>query len=128
DGNDTLSGDLGADRLTGGAGADLFVFSGAGSPMATPDTITDFQDGMDHLSIGYIPAAVLTGAAQGSVSAAASAAQQLFDGFAGLGETAAIKVGPDTYLFYAGSGGDTVDSAINLGAIDPALITVADFL
>ncbi|KKC27753.1 family 16 glycosylhydrolase [Sphingomonas sp. SRS2] len=128
DGNDMLSGDLGVDQLTGGAGVDLFMFSGTGSPMATPDTVTDFQDGVDHLSIGYIPATVLTGAAQGSLSAASSLAQQLFDGFAGVGEIAAIKVGADTYLFYAGNGGVTADSAVNLGALDPALISVADFL
>lgn len=59
-GNDALSGDDGADRLeggvgrdvlTGGRGADLFVF-GARSGA---DTITDFQDGIDHLSVrgGY---------------------------------------------------------------------------
>lgn len=55
-GNDRMSGDDGADRLdggggrdvlTGGRGADLFVF-GARSGA---DTITDFQDGIDHLSV-----------------------------------------------------------------------------
>lgn len=128
DGNDTLSGDLGVDRLTGGAGVDLFVFTGPGSPMATPDVITDFQDGVDHLSIGYLPVAVLTGAAQTTLESAANWAQHLFDDHAGIGEAAAIRVGTDTYLFYAGDGGATVDAAVNLGAIDPALITAADFL
>ena len=128
DGNDTLAGDLGVDQLTGGAGMDMFIFTGSGSPMAAPDAVTDFQDGVDRLSIGYVPAAVLTGAAQATLSAATDWAQQMFDGHVGLAEAAAVKVGTDTYLFYASNGGATVNSAVNLGALDPSLITAADFL
>ena len=128
DGNDTLAGDLGADRLTGGAGIDLFAFTGSGSPMATPDVVADFQDGVDHLSIGYVPSDVLTGSAQATLSAAAAWAQQMFDGHAGVAEAAAIRVGAETYLFYASNGGATVDSAVNLGTVGPSLITAADFL
>ncbi|ARR52414.1 glycoside hydrolase [Rhizorhabdus wittichii DC-6] len=128
DGNDILSGDLGADLLTGGAGIDRFVFAGSGSTLAAPDRIADFQDGVDLLSIGFKPAAVMTGAAQASLSAAAAEAQHLFDAHPGLGEVAAMRVGADTYIFYSGSGGATVDSAINLGAVDPAWIGTADFV
>jgi len=128
DGNDTLAGDLGVDRLSGGAGVDLFVFTGSGSPMATPDAVADFQNGVDHISIGYVPTEVLTGAAQMTLSSATDWAQQMFNSHAGSAETAAIKVGIDTYLFYASNGGATVDSAVNLGATDPSLITAADFL
>lgn len=128
DGNDRLAGDMGIDQLVGGAGMDLFVFSGVGSPVETPDAVTDFQDGTDRLSIGHIPAAVLTGAAQGTLAVAAGWAQQLFDGHAGTAEAAAIRVGDDTYIFYASDGGATVDSAINIGAVDPVQITAADFL
>ena len=46
-GADTIIGGLGNDLLTGGNGADTFVFSkGDGA-----DTITDFQLGLDRLSI-----------------------------------------------------------------------------
>lgn len=128
EGNDILSGDLGSDVLTGGAGVDRFVFAGNGSTLAAPDRITDFQDGADLLSIGYMPVAVLTGSAQASVSAAAAVAQQMFDGFPGLGEVATMQVGAETYLFYSGSGGAIVDSAVNLGAVDPSWITAADFV
>ena len=128
DGDDVLSGDLGSDRLTGGAGSDLFVFSGVGSTIAAPDVITDFQDGIDHLSIGFLPLVVLAGAAQSTVAAGAAAAQQLFDSYDGLNEAVSLKVGADTYLFYASNGGATVDSAINLGAVAPSLISTADFV
>lgn len=127
-GNDILSGDLGADVLTGGAGMDRFVFAGNGSTLAAPDRITDFQDGVDSLSIGYMPTTVMTGAAQADLTAAAAVAQQMFDAFVGVGEVASLKVGADTYIFYSGSGGTIVDSAVNLGAVDPSWITTADFV
>ncbi|MFC0406657.1 calcium-binding protein [Roseomonas elaeocarpi] len=49
DGNDVLHGGLGNDRLTGGPGADLFVIEGG--LLAGIDTITDFEVGVDHLSL-----------------------------------------------------------------------------
>ena len=49
-GDDTLAGGLGDDRLTGGAGVDRFDFAGIGGT----DSITDFQNGVDHIRItGY---------------------------------------------------------------------------
>lgn len=128
DGNDVLSGDLGADILTGGAGMDRFVFAGSGSTLAAPDRITDFKDGVDALSIGYMPTTVMTGAAQADLMTAAAAAQRMFDAFAGVGEVVSLKVGADTYIFYSGSGSATVDSAVNLGAVDPSWITTGDFV
>jgi serralysin len=70
----------------------------------------------------------MTGAAQTSLSAAAAVAQQMFDAQAGVHEVAAMQVGTDTYIFYSGLGGTAVDSAVNLGAIDPSLIGAADFV
>lgn len=127
-GDDILSGDLGADTLRGGMGADIFTFSGAGSPTATPDQIADFVDGTDRIALGFAPAAILTGVAQASATAAASTAQQLFDGHAGNNEVAALMVGSDTYLFYAANGGATVDSAILLAGINAQLFSTADFV
>ena len=126
-GNDIISGDLGVDTLTGGAGADIFQFSGQASPAAAPDVITDFTHGTDLLSIGYIPAAILTGAAQSSLSAAATFAQQQFDGHAGNHEVAAVTVGSDTYLFFSSNGGPAADSAILLQGMSLTILSVADF-
>lgn len=57
DGDDYLQGDAGADRLTGGAGADQFEFAptrdgnGAIVPDPDRDIVTDYQQGVDHLSV-----------------------------------------------------------------------------
>ncbi len=50
-GGDRLDGGAGKDILTGGAGADVFRFA----PGDGADRITDFEDGIDHLSLatGY---------------------------------------------------------------------------
>ena len=46
-GQDSLTGGMGDDRLTGGGAADQFIFArGHGR-----DTITDFQNGQDHIVI-----------------------------------------------------------------------------
>ena len=42
-----LTGGLGNDVLTGGAGADTFVFANNGSL----DSISDFQTGVDHIDL-----------------------------------------------------------------------------
>jgi hypothetical protein len=54
DGNDTLYSGLGFDTMTGGSGNDVFVVRGydARFPLADLEpTITDFQDGIDHIGI-----------------------------------------------------------------------------
>jgi len=128
-GNDVLSGDLGTDTLTGGADADIFSFLGQGSTIAGgPDRITDFADGTDHISVGYSPAAVLEGASQASLSAASTAAQQLFDGHAGTAEVAVVQVGSDTYLFYSSNGGATADSAVQILNISSSAFTAQDYI
>lgn len=129
DGDDVLLGDLGVDTLTGGGGSDLFIFSGNAALFAnaSADMITDFQDGVDRIAVGYAPAAVLTGAVQASFSTAAAAAQQLFDANPGNSEVAALKVGSDTYLFYSSNAGVSANSAVQLTGTDPLSLTSADF-
>ena len=126
-GNDILSGDLGTDTLTGGAGSDIFVFGAQGSLIANPDRITDFDDGVDHISVGYTPVAVLTGAAQANLTSAVTLAQQLFDGHFGTQEVAVIGVGTDTYVFYASLGGANADCAVLLTNVSASAISLADF-
>lgn len=126
-GNDIVSGDLAADRLSGGEGSDLFAFSGASSSLDQPDRILDYADGTDRISIGFLPAAVLTASSQSGLSPAATTAQQLFDGREGNGEVAALMIGSDTYLFYAANGGAAVDSAILILGTNAQLFDITDF-
>ena len=62
-GRDVLSGGAGRDVMTGGLGADTFVFASASdSVKATPDLITDFVSGVDHVDLSLIDAnTLLTG-------------------------------------------------------------------
>ncbi len=52
-GNDVLRGGLGTDTMTGGAGADTFIFRRTKdfSDTTSSDTITDFEDGVDHIKL-----------------------------------------------------------------------------
>lgn len=129
EGNDLLFGDMGRDTLVGGSGVDIFHFSGLSSLISSGvDRVQDFADGMDFVSLGFAPAAILRGAEQSSPSSAATAAQQLFDATAGSQEVAAFSIGSDTYLFYASNGGNTADSAIQFVGITSSSITVTDFV
>ena len=49
-GNDRINGNTAANRLTGGAGADTFIFLNDGSV----DTITDFRSGVDKIDISEL--------------------------------------------------------------------------
>jgi Ca2+-binding RTX toxin-like protein len=58
-GNDTISGLGGSDTLTGGLGNDAFNYTNAtesAAGVASRDTITDFQLGLDKLDLGAIDA------------------------------------------------------------------------
>ena len=57
DGNDVLDGGAGRDKLKGGAGADEFVFTSVEeSSKAAPDSLSDFQTGIDHIDLTAIDA------------------------------------------------------------------------
>lgn len=133
-GSDTLVGGAGLDVLTGGADADTFrfaagdaTFARTGTSAYAADTITDFVHTVDHIGLGFSVTSVLSGASQAADSAAVLA-QQLFDGHAGNGEVAAIHVGSDTYLFFAGDGGAAVDSAIRLVGVANVTLDGSDFI
>lgn len=61
-GDDWLSGGPGADLMTGGPGADTFHYkSNNGSLPGTPDTITDFTSGVDHIHLDFRGPKILVG-------------------------------------------------------------------
>lgn len=129
-GHDILSGDLGVDTLSGGSGVDSFLFSGTAAihAGAGADVVTSFEDGIDRIGVGYTVASLLTGSAQATFSAAATAAQQLFDGRSGSAEVAAISVGSDTFLFFSSNGGNAADSAVMLMGVNASSIDSGDFI
>lgn len=52
-----LDGGAGRDKLKGGAGADAFVFTSVeDSSKAAPDSVSDFQTGIDHIDLTAIDA------------------------------------------------------------------------
>lgn len=137
-GSDTLYGGLGLDALTGGDGADVFAFAPygplglseasyttVGPDAGLTDVVTDFQDGVDHFSLGFAVAAILTGSAQDFV-AAATTARQLMTAHAGDREVAAIQVGSDSYLFFAADGVSAA-SAVKVAAVNVSSFDFPDF-
>ena len=130
-GNDTLSGGAGNDTMTGADGADVFKFAAGDAHYAGAgtDVITDYTDGTDKIALGFTVNAVLTSSTSpANLSDAITAAQQLLDGHAGNGEVAALHVGSDTYLFFAGDGGATVDSVIDVKAAAASSFDTTDFI
>jgi Ca2+-binding RTX toxin-like protein len=83
-GADTLNGALGSDYLTGGADADTFRFTdfSFGS-----DTITDWQDGIDHISIALPLETNFTGL----TFAGNGTTQVIVRGFNGTGSAIIVK-------------------------------------
>jgi Ca2+-binding RTX toxin-like protein len=66
-GGDVLFGGGGADSLTGGAGADIFTYlSASDSTAAAPDTIQDFETGIDRIDLSALaPTSVSLSASNG---------------------------------------------------------------
>ncbi|MBU3076984.1 CAP domain-containing protein [Sphingomonas quercus] len=141
-GQDTLMGDVGDDRLSGGggidvlfggAGADLFLFTGtdAAFTMSGPtggaaDAIADWQDGVDHLSLGSH--VLLHGGNQADLAAGYAYAQSLLDGQPGTGDLAIVGIGGETWLFWGNNGAGQIDSAIRIANTQPGMIEASDFV
>ena len=128
-GDDILSGDKGIDTMWGDAGIDTFRFADGDAAISgnSTDVIMDFLHGTDHVGLGFAPAALLAGTAA-TLAAGQTAAQALLDGHAGDHEVAAVQVGTDTYLFWNGSGGATVDSAVQLHGVTATTLALTDFI
>ena len=129
---DTLIGGAGLDQLSGDAGGDRFVFGAGDAAFATSggaayqtDHILDFGNGGDLIQLGFHVSAVLDGAAA-TAAAAFSVASSLLAGT--IQDVAAIAVGSDTILFFAGNGGvGQVDAAITLDGVVSGTIGAASF-
>lgn len=120
DGDDVIMGDRGADSLSGGDGRDIFIFgpdtSSIGATVDDLDRITDFRFGDDHLSLGFVPQAILSGSSLNeapTVDAARAVAQALLDQHPGNHEVALVNAyAVGTLMFWASDGGSMIDSAI----------------
>ncbi len=112
-GNDVIDGGAGADKLKGGSGADVFVFTTLqDSSKAAPDTVYDFQTGVDHLDLTAIDANTQM------------AGNQAFVFQTGRGGAGTLWV--EGHFVYGDVDGDGVaDLSINMGS---HAITYADFL
>jgi serralysin len=152
-GTDTLNGGAGIDLISGGTGNDVFAFVGngtttdaapstpAGTTVEQYDTIVDFTNGQDVFQIrggsggatafGTTASDVLRGSSDAAFSTVAQAktyAQGLLNDTSlnsSNVDVAAVKVGGDTYLFYASAGtaNAAIDSVIKLqGVTDVSLI------
>jgi len=128
-GNDSLAGGGGVDLLTGGGGSDLFVFAvGDATPSGSAtDGITDFTDGDDRIRLGQgAPSNVLQGQSFEDFAAAAASAQQML-GSQGSSSVAALRIGSDSYIFYATGPSAPIEAIRLAGLSNPALIGTADF-
>lgn len=115
-GADVLNGGAGNDVLTGGAGADTFRFENLGSGV---DRITDFQAGLDHISLkgsafGISSLAELSFVSGIAPHAADSHAALLYDTATGG-------------LFYDATGGDPGDKVQIATLSNKASISLTDF-
>jgi serralysin len=139
DGDDLLFGDRGIDRLSGGDGYDVFLFGPDTSPLGANfvdlDRIEDFQRDVDHLQLGFLPDAILTGssdpyagAGPNFVGSARALAQRLFDEHAGDREVALITVIHQTILLWDADGNGSIDSAVDLGTLTPQDFLLEDFI
>lgn len=133
-GADTLSGGTGIDMLTGGADADVFVFA-SGDAIFTmfgelanfTDIITDFTGGVDRIDLPFAVASVLQGSAFSNFAVAAGAADQMLVGQPS-GSVAALAVGGESFIFYAGAAGSPLEAIRLAGFVNPAAISTADFI
>lgn len=120
-GPDILNGGMGRDRLTGGTGADVFVFDFISDSWAgRPDTITDFDVGIDRIDLSGIDADL---AMQGNQSLQFGDARSLTDTSGNIWVTV---VGRDTFVHVDRDG----DNIAEMGALMQNVndLTDSDFI
>ena len=126
DGDDIIMGDRGADQIDGGSGEDIFVFgpgtSEIGSTSEDIDWLSEFRFGEDHMSLGFVPQAILhqlntNDDAPRTMDAARAFAQAQFDEHAGDHEAAIVHVSFGSPLFFwSSTGGSTIDSVVQISS------------
>lgn len=117
--DDRLEGNSSANRLTGGAGADAFVFRGSGAA----DTVTDFTVGLDNISLYSGSFAGLSVGSLAPGAFRASSSGRAFDASDRIlyeTDTGALRFDPD---------GTGAQAAEIFGYLDPGLaLTASDVL
>ncbi len=131
-GDDWISGDKGQDTMFGGLGRDIFHFANGDSAIVngSTDLIEDFNHGEDHIQLGFTVTHLLGGDWYSTESQAQAAAQTLLSQHGSdLADVVIERVAAgDTYLFFNGLGGSTVDSAIDLLNVWAPNLNVSDFI
>ena len=112
-GNDVIDGGAGRDKLKGAAGADVFIFTSVDhSSKAAPDSLQDFQTGVDRVDLSAIDAN------------AQLAGRQAFVLQTGPGGVGALWVSKG-YLYGDVTGDGVADLAIAFGS---HIVTSSDIL
>lgn len=121
DGDDVLRGDWGSDTLTGGLGHDTFVFTALShSTVASPDLITDFTQGEDHIDLSAIDAISGNGAQDAFIFIGIAAFSHV------AGQLHYVQTAGATVVEMDTNGDGQADAAIRLGGL--LTLTAADFV
>lgn len=115
-GSDRIDGGAGADTLTGGEGKDLSILSAALRP-AQPDTITDFQHGIDRIVLNHSAFAPLL---PGFMNAAA-----YYVGAAAHDADDRIVYDQTTGALYFDADGSAVGSSVQIAKLSAGLTLAA---
>jgi len=115
-GVDIFNGKAGSDVMTGGGGADVFRFENLGQGI---DRITDFQIGVDHISLQASSFGVATLADLSFVSGSAPQAA--------AGEAALLYNTSTGALVYDANGGSSADGVQIAIIVNKATLSLGDF-
>jgi Ca2+-binding RTX toxin-like protein len=125
---DRLQGRLGNDTLTGGAGADVFLFDTALNAASNVDQITDFQPGVDKI---HLKSTLFRGTGAVGASLAATAFRAGAGLSAGLLATDRILLNTTTGMLSFDADGNGKTGAVAFAKLPSAiasLVSASDFL
>ena len=129
-GDDRINGDAGDNTITGGAGHDVFQFYPDAIPYISThgDVITDYESGIDHLSIPYLNWFTIMDGGQVTDSIQMMKLNASFPGTIGplRYSVAVYHEGGDTYVLWEGRGSSVFDHLAILRG--EHTITAADFV
>jgi serralysin len=119
-----LDGGAGRDRMAGGTGADVFVFTAvteSGNGTTKRDTITDFDGREDLLDLSAIDAAAATAGNQSFTFIGTAA-------FSAEGQIRVEQSGADVIVFVNTSGTKKAEMSFMLSDVLVGELSAADFL